>query len=185
MMEAVASGALDLHDRRRGRARAVPAAALGDRGAVPLARRRAHGARSANSPIFEGLNKDLVAKRGMRMLAVTYYGKRHLTTGSKPVRTVADMAGFKLRVPPVDTFRAMAEAWGARATPVNFNELYLALEPGRGRRPGEPAADDPERQAQRGAEVPGADRPHHHAAAGHRERGVPEEAVGRGPRHRR
>ena len=66
----------------------------------------------------------------MRMLAVTYYGKRHLTTGSKAMSTAADMAGFKLRVPPVDTFRAMAEAWGARATPINFNELYLALSQG-------------------------------------------------------
>jgi len=87
-------------------------------------------AKVGGSPIFEGLNKDLVAKRGMRMLAVTYYGKRHLTSGSKQIRTVGDMAGFKLRVPPVDTFRAMAEAWGARATPVNFNELYLALSQG-------------------------------------------------------
>ncbi len=41
-----------------------------------------------------------------------------------------DMAGFKLRVPPVDTFRAMAEGVGARATPINFNELYLALSQG-------------------------------------------------------
>ena len=95
-----------------------------------LWRDAAHMAKVGDSPIFAGLNKDLVAKRGMRMLAVTYYGKRHLTTGSKPIRTVADMAGFKLRVPPVDTFRAMAEAWGARATPVNFNELYLALSQG-------------------------------------------------------
>jgi TRAP-type C4-dicarboxylate transport system substrate-binding protein len=46
------------------------------------------------------------------------------------VKTAADMAGFKLRVPPVDTFRAMAEAWGAKATPINFNELYLALSQG-------------------------------------------------------
>jgi TRAP-type C4-dicarboxylate transport system substrate-binding protein len=46
------------------------------------------------------------------------------------VHTVADMEGFKLRVPPVDTFRAMAEAWGAQATPINFTELYLALSQG-------------------------------------------------------
>ena len=52
------------------------------------------------------------------------------SSGSKPVRTPADMAGFKLRVPPVDTFRAMAEAWGARATPIAFGELYLALSQG-------------------------------------------------------
>lgn len=90
----------------------------------------AHMSRVGASPQFAAMNEDLVAKRGLRMLAVTYYGKRHLTTGSKEVKTVADMAGFKLRVPPVDTFRAMAEAWGAKATPINFNELYLALSQG-------------------------------------------------------
>jgi TRAP-type C4-dicarboxylate transport system substrate-binding protein len=30
----------------------------------------------------------------------------------------------------VDTYRAMAEAWGAKATPMNFGELYLALSQG-------------------------------------------------------
>jgi TRAP-type C4-dicarboxylate transport system substrate-binding protein len=66
----------------------------------------------------------------MRMLNVTYYGKRHLTTGNKAVRTPADMVGFKLRVPPVDVFQAMADAWGAKATPIAFPELYLALSQG-------------------------------------------------------
>lgn len=95
-----------------------------------LWRDAAHMAKVAGTPIYAKINDDLVAKRGMRMLNVTYYGKRHLTTGSKPVRTPADMVGFKLRVPPVDTFRAMAEAWGARATPIAFGELYLALSQG-------------------------------------------------------
>lgn len=95
-----------------------------------LWRDAAHMAKVAGTSIYAKINDDLVAKRGMRMLNVTYYGKRHLTTGSKEVRTPADMAGFKLRVPPVDTFRAMAEAWGARATPIAFGELYLALSQG-------------------------------------------------------
>ena len=90
----------------------------------------AHMQRALNSPLLEELNKLLVERRGMRMIGVTYYGQRHLTTGNKAVRTAADMQGFKLRVPEVDTFRAMAEAWGARATPLNFNELYLALSQG-------------------------------------------------------
>lgn len=84
----------------------------------------------AGSPFYAKLNDDLVAKRGMRMLNVTYYGKRHLTTGNKSVKSPADMAGFKVRVPPVDVFRSMAEAWGARATPIAFGELYLALSQG-------------------------------------------------------
>ena len=89
-----------------------------------------HMAKVVDTPIFRDMNQELVDKRGLRMLAVTYYGKRHLTTGEREVRTAADMEGFKLRVPPVDTFRAMAEAWGAQATPINFNELYLALSQG-------------------------------------------------------
>ena len=96
--------------------------------------------------------------------ASTYYGKRHVTSGSKAINTVDDMKGFKLRIPEVDTFRAMAEAWGAQPTPLNYRRALSRAEPGRGRRPGESAADDPERQVLRGAEVPRADRAHHHAA---------------------
>jgi tripartite ATP-independent transporter DctP family solute receptor len=90
----------------------------------------AHMAKALASPLVEELNATLVSRRGLRIIGTLYYGKRHLTTGSKPVRTAADMAGFKLRVPPVDVFRAMAEAWGARPTPINFPELYLALSQG-------------------------------------------------------
>ena len=183
MIEAVVSGALTFTTDGAAALGAVPAAALGDRGALPLARRRAHGEGRRLADLRR-------TEQGPRREARHAHARRHLLRQAPShlrqqggPQTVADMAGFKLRVPPVDTFRAMAEAWGARATPVNFNELYLALEPGRRRRAGESAADDPERQAQRGAEIPGADRPHHHAAAGHRERGVPEEALRRRPRH--
>jgi tripartite ATP-independent transporter DctP family solute receptor len=79
------------------------------------------------SPIMGELSNLLIEKRGMRLLGATNYGKRHLTTGSKVVKTADDMKGFKLRIPEVDTYRAMAEAWGARPTPLNFGELYLAL----------------------------------------------------------
>ncbi len=95
-----------------------------------LWRDAAHMAKVSGTALYAKLNDDLVSKRGMRMLNATYYGKRHLTTGTKVVKTPADMVGFKLRVPPVDTFRAMAEAWGARATPIAFGELYLALSQG-------------------------------------------------------
>ena len=63
----------------------------------------------------------------MRILGTTYYGTRHITTTSKEVKSPADMVGFKLRVPENDVFKAMAEAWGAKPTPMNFGELYLAL----------------------------------------------------------
>lgn len=86
-----------------------------------------HLVKAMNGPMGEEFNKQLVERRGMRILGTTYYGTRHLTTSRKEVKGVADMAGFKLRVPENDVFRAMAESWGARPTPMNFNELYLAL----------------------------------------------------------
>ncbi|MFZ4289470.1 sialic acid TRAP transporter substrate-binding protein SiaP [Variovorax sp. HJSM1_2] len=129
MIEAVSAGALQLTTDGAGALGAfLPQLSVVE--APYLWRDAAHMAKAPSTPLFAKLNTDLVAKRGMRMLNMTYYGKRHLTTGTKAVRTPADMAGFKLRVPPVDTFRAMAEAWGARATPIAFGELYLALSQG-------------------------------------------------------
>lgn len=86
-----------------------------------------HLVKAMAGPVGEDFNKQLVDKRGMRILGTTYYGTRHLTTSTKEVKTPADLAGFKLRVPENDVFKAMAEAWGAKPTPMNFGELYLAL----------------------------------------------------------
>ena len=126
MVEMVSSGGLQMVTEGAGALSAfMPSLSVIE--APYLWRDAAHMAKLSGTPYFTKLNDDLVAKRGMRMVGVTYYGKRHLTTGNKAVRTPADMAGLKLRVPPVDVFSAMAEAWGARATPVAFGELYLSL----------------------------------------------------------
>lgn len=129
MMESVSAGALQFTTDGAGALGAfLPQLTLVE--APYLWRDAAHLAKLKAAPIFGKINDELAAKRGMRMLNVTYYGKRHLTTGTKAVRTPADMAGFKLRVPPVDVFQAMADAWGAKATPIAFPELYLALSQG-------------------------------------------------------
>jgi tripartite ATP-independent transporter DctP family solute receptor len=89
-----------------------------------------HLVKAMAGPVGREFNNELVAKRGMRILGTTYYGTRHLTTSNKAVKTPADLVGFKLRVPENDVFKAMAEAWGAKPTPMNFGELYLALKQG-------------------------------------------------------
>jgi hypothetical protein len=94
----------------------------------------------------------------MRIIGSTYYGKRHVTSGSKAINTVADMNGFKLRIPEVDTFRAMARGVGRAADAAQHQRALPRAEPGRGGRAGESAADDPEREVLRGPEVPRADR---------------------------
>lgn len=89
-----------------------------------------HLVKAMAGPVGRAFNDELIAKRGMRILGTTYYGTRQLTTSNKNVTTPADLVGFKLRVPENDVFKAMAEAWGAKPTPMNFGELYLALKQG-------------------------------------------------------
>jgi tripartite ATP-independent transporter DctP family solute receptor len=129
IVEAASSGAIQLVDEGAAQyGQFVPQFSILE--GPYLWRDQPHMRRALSSPLMEEFNKLLVEKRGMRVIGATYYGKRHLTTGSKLVRTADDMKGFKLRIPEVDTFRAMAEAWGARPTPLNFGELYLALSQG-------------------------------------------------------
>jgi tripartite ATP-independent transporter DctP family solute receptor len=55
-------------------------------------------------------------------------GMRQITSSSKPIRSAADLAGFKIRTPAgelwVDLFRSL----GAAPAPLNFSELYTALQ---------------------------------------------------------
>jgi tripartite ATP-independent transporter DctP family solute receptor len=129
MMENVSAGVIQLTTDGAG-ALSVFLPQLSVIEAPYLWRDAAHLAKVATSPLFAKMNEELAAKRGMRLLSVTYYGKRHLTTGKTSAQKPSDIAGLKLRVPPVDVFRAMVEAWGAQATPIAFPELYLALSQG-------------------------------------------------------
>jgi tripartite ATP-independent transporter DctP family solute receptor len=66
---------------------------------------------------------------GNKVAALTYFGQRHVTA-NKPLLTPADFVGLKMRVPPVPIYMVFPKAVGANATPVNFSELYLALQQG-------------------------------------------------------
>ncbi len=89
-----------------------------------------HLIKALNGPLLAQYNEQLVKARGMRILGAVYYGTRHVTTSTKAVNTLADITGLTLRVPENDVFKARAVSWGARPTPMNFNELYLALKQG-------------------------------------------------------
>ena len=64
-----------------------------------------------------------------RIMGTFYYGTRQLTP-NKPVSTLADLQGMKIRVPQAEMYVKMVESWGASAAPMNINDLYLALQTG-------------------------------------------------------
>ena len=72
---------------------------------------------------------DLFAQVNVRILGSFYYGTRQLTT-NKPIHTLDDLKGMKIRVPQAELYVKMVESWGAAATPMNINELYMALQTG-------------------------------------------------------
>lgn len=66
---------------------------------------------------------------GNKVIAMTYFGQRHVTA-NEPLLTPDAFKGVKMRVVPVPIYAVFPDAVGANSTPVNFAELYLALQQG-------------------------------------------------------
>jgi tripartite ATP-independent transporter DctP family solute receptor len=55
-------------------------------------------------------------------------GFRNVTTSTRPIKVPDDLKGLKIRVPPAPMLTSVFQALGAAPTPINFNELYSALQ---------------------------------------------------------
>jgi len=68
---------------------------------------------------------------GIQIIAPVYFGSRNVNLKpNKEIKTPADMAGVKLRMPPGEFWQFLGEALGANPTPVAYAELYTALQTG-------------------------------------------------------
>ncbi len=68
---------------------------------------------------------------GVHILGATYFGTRQV--GLKPekeIKTPADMAGIKLRMPGGDAWQFLGQALGANPTPMAYAEVYTGLQTG-------------------------------------------------------
>jgi len=89
----------------------------------------AHMRKSLDGPIGEEILKGCESQ-GLVGLAFYDSGARSFYTTKKPIKTVADMKGMKIRVQQSDLFVAMMEALGANPTPMPYGEVYTALKTG-------------------------------------------------------
>jgi tripartite ATP-independent transporter DctP family solute receptor len=64
---------------------------------------------------------------GIRIVDLWYYGTRQ-TTANRPINSMDDLKGLRMRTPNVPFLIAYAEAVGATPAPVAFAEVYLALQ---------------------------------------------------------
>ena len=68
---------------------------------------------------------------GIQIITPVYFGSRSVNLKpEKQIKTPADMAGIKLRMPPGEFWQFLGESLGANPTPVAYAELYTALQTG-------------------------------------------------------
>lgn len=87
--------------------------------------------------LFEVLDGPLGKELEKRLLAAGYHnlgffdnGFRHVTNSRKPIRSVEDMKGLKIRTLPTPVHIAFFKALGASPTPMDWTELFEALRTG-------------------------------------------------------
>ena len=79
-----------------------------------------------------GIHWNAIAEEeaGLHIVAWTYSNFRFLTNSQRPVRTLEDLEGMKVRVPQNPIMLATYEAWGASPIALAWPEVFTALQQG-------------------------------------------------------
>ncbi|WP_294766176.1 TRAP transporter substrate-binding protein [uncultured Rhodoferax sp.] len=94
-----------------------------------LFRSTEHMRKVLDGPIGDEILKDCEAQ-GFIALAFYDSGSRSIYSAKKPVKSLADVKGMKIRVQQSDLWVSLIEAMGANATPMPYGEVYTALKTG-------------------------------------------------------
>ena len=82
-----------------------------------------------NNPVQKQLDQ-IMYDKGIKVLGWGELGFRHITTRNTPINKASDLKGVDIRVPNVEPWLVAFRAWGANPTPIDFSELYSALQQG-------------------------------------------------------
>jgi TRAP-type C4-dicarboxylate transport system substrate-binding protein len=83
------------------------------------------------SDVGREFNKLARDQLGIHILLPVYFGSRNVNLRpDKPIKTPADLAGVKLRMPPGEFWQFLGESIGANPSPVAYAEVYTALQTG-------------------------------------------------------
>ncbi|QQM29988.1 TRAP transporter substrate-binding protein [Martelella lutilitoris] len=81
-------------------------------------------------PLGDALAEGFLEKTGLRVLAWPEGAGFRNIYSEKPIHSVADMKGMKMRVPENPGLLAMFRAWDANTVTIGWSELYTALQSG-------------------------------------------------------
>lgn len=87
-----------------------------------------HAFKIEDGAVGKEIEKRILSKTGTRVIGYSTTGIRVVATASKPIATIADFKGLKIRVPESPVMIATFRSFGANPTPVPWGELYTALQ---------------------------------------------------------
>lgn len=82
------------------------------------------------SDLGKGINKGAMANGIYIPATGVAGGMRNITNSKRPIATVADLKGLKMRTPPIDVTIRTFKALGANPQQVAYTETYMALKTG-------------------------------------------------------
>ena len=85
--------------------------------------------RVVDGPVGQLLDAKL-ADKGLVSLGFFELGARHVTNSKRPIKTLEDLKGLKIRMQPNETHLATFRALGANPVAMDIKELYSAMQQG-------------------------------------------------------
>jgi TRAP-type transport system periplasmic protein len=82
-----------------------------------------------NGPLGQKFSEEMIKRAGMRILGIAIKEPRQLTT-KKPIKSLADIKGLKIRVMNVPSSVDLWKSLGTNPTPMAFSEVYTSLATG-------------------------------------------------------
>ena len=96
-----------------------------------LFRDAAHLKKTFESDVGRDFIKMAKDQLGIQIITPVYFGSRNVNLKpDRQIKTPADLAGVKLRMPPGEFWQFLGESIGANPVPVAYAEVYTALQSG-------------------------------------------------------
>jgi len=89
-----------------------------------------HYRKYLDSDLNRELEKQFEDKQGVKVIANNWLRVPRSISSKKPINSVDDMVGLKMRVPDIKAYLESAQALGAKPTQIAWGETYLALQQG-------------------------------------------------------
>ncbi|MGJ4930487.1 TRAP transporter substrate-binding protein [Bradyrhizobium sp. HKCCYLS2038] len=84
--------------------------------------------KAMDGSLGDHIRKDIEKMGALALSKPWDNGFRQLTSSTREIKTPDDLKGFKIRVPAAPILTGLFQALGAGPTPINFNEVYTALQ---------------------------------------------------------